>query len=180
MSRIGKMPVPLPDGVEVKISRGRVKIKGPKGELSRDVVGNIKVEKDEKELRVIPLDESPRTRAFHGLMRSLIDNMVVGVSQGFKKNLKIVGVGYRAQVNGKNLVLNVGYSHPVEFPLPEGISASVSKDGVIEVSGIDKQVVGDVAARIRKVRPPDAYKGKGIRYLDEHVVLKPGKSAVKT
>ncbi|RLA97620.1 MAG: 50S ribosomal protein L6, partial [Deltaproteobacteria bacterium] len=127
----------------------------------------------------VSLDENPKTRAFHGLMRTLINNMVVGVSQGFKKNLKVSGVGYRAQVSGNKLVLNVGYSHPIEFPLPEGISASVSKDGVIEVSGIDKQVVGDVAARIRKVRPPDAYKGKGIRYVDEHVVLKPGKSAVK-
>jgi len=179
MSRIGKMPIPLPDGVEVKISKGRIEVKGPKGKLSRDIVGNIEVKKDEKELSVVPLDENPKTRAFHGLMRSLINNMVVGVSQGFKKNLQVSGVGYRAQVSGNKLVLNVGYSHPIEFPLPEGISASVSKDGVIEVSGIDKQVVGDVAARIRKVRPPDAYKGKGIRYVDEHVVLKPGKSAVK-
>ncbi|HDM32823.1 MAG TPA: 50S ribosomal protein L6 [Deltaproteobacteria bacterium] len=179
MSRIGKMPIPLPDGVEVKISKGRIEVKGPKGKLSRDIVGNIKIKKDVKELRVVSLDENPKTRAFHGLMRTLINNMVVGVSQGFKKNLKVSGVGYRAQVSGNKLVLNVGYSHPIEFPLPEGISASVSKDGVIEVSGIDKQVVGDVAARIRKVRPPDAYKGKGIRYVDEHVVLKPGKSAVK-
>jgi len=179
MSRIGKMPIPLPDGVEVKISKGRIEVKGPKGKLSRDIVGNIEVKKDVKELRVVSLDENPKTRAFHGLMRSLINNMVVGVSQGFKKNLQVSGVGYRAQVSGNKLVLNVGYSHPIEFPLPEGISASVSKDGVIEVSGIDKQVVGDVAARIRKVRPPDAYKGKGIRYVDEHIVLKPGKSAVK-
>jgi len=179
MSRIGKMPIPLPDGVEVKISKGRIEVKGPKGKLSRDIVGNIKIKKDVKELRVVSLDENPKTRAFHGLMRSLINNMVVGVSQGFKKNLQVSGVGYRAQVSGNKLVLNVGYSHPIEFPLPKGISASVSKDGVIEVSGIDKQVVGDVAARIRKVRPPDAYKGKGIRYVDEHIVLKPGKSAVK-
>ena len=179
MSRIGKMPIPLPDGVEVKISKGRIEVKGPKGKLSRDIVGNIKIKKDVKELSVVSLDENPKTRAFHGLMRSLINNMVVGVSQGFKKNLQVSGVGYRAQVSGNKLVLNVGYSHPIEFPLPKGISASVSKDGVIEVSGIDKQVVGDVAARIRKVRPPDAYKGKGIRYVDEHVVLKPGKSAVK-
>ncbi|MCD6280373.1 MAG: 50S ribosomal protein L6 [Deltaproteobacteria bacterium] len=179
MSRIGKMPIPLPDGVEVKISKGRIEVKGPKGKLSRDIVGNIKIKKDVKELSVVSLDENPKTRAFHGLMRSLINNMVVGVSQGFKKNLQVSGVGYRAQVSGNKLVLNVGYSHPIEFPLPKGISASVSKDGVIEVSGIDKQVVGDVAARIRKVRPPDAYKGKGIRYVDEHIVLKPGKSAVK-
>ena len=179
MSRIGKLPISLPDGVTVAVKNGEVKVKGPKGELTQRVAGNIEIKQDDKVLNVFALDDNRETNAFHGLMRSLVSNMVTGVSEGFKKQLKIVGVGYRGEAKGNKLILNVGYSNPVEFELPSGIEATISKDGVIEVVGIDKQVVGDVAARIRKVRKPDAYKGKGIRYVDEVVKLKPGKSASK-
>ncbi len=179
MSRIGKLPISLPDGVTVAVKNGEVKVKGPKGELTQRVAGNIEIKQDDKVLNVVALDDNRETNAFHGLMRSLVSNMVTGVSEGFKKQLKIVGVGYRGEAKGNKLILNVGYSNPVEFELPSGIEATISKDGVIEVVGIDKQVVGDVAARIRKVRKPDAYKGKGIRYVDEVVKLKPGKSASK-
>jgi len=179
MSRIGKMPISIPSGVTVSIKDRKVSVKGPKGQLSREIVGNLEVKKQDDVLNVIPLDEVRQTMAFQGLMRTLINNMVVGVTEGFTKKLKIVGVGYRGEAKPGMVVLNVGYSHPVEFPLPEGISASVSKEGIIELQGIDKEILGDVAARIRKVRKPDAYKGKGIRYENEVVKLKPGKSAGK-
>ena len=179
MSRIGKMPIPIPDGVTVKIDEENIQVKGPKGGLSKKRVGNIEYKEEDKTLNLVTLDDSRQTGAFHGLMRSLVNNMVIGVTEGFTKKLRIVGVGYRGEAKEKTLVLNVGYSHPVEFPLPSGIVAEVSKDGVIDVTGIDKELVGDVAARIRKVRKPDSYKGKGIRYADEVVRLKPGKSAAK-
>jgi large subunit ribosomal protein L6 len=179
MSRIGKMPIPIPDGVTVKIDKESISVKGPKGELSREIVGNIEIKNEDNILNLVILDDSRQTGAFHGLMRSLVNNMVIGVTEGFIKKLRIVGVGYRGEAKGNTLVLNVGYSHPVEFPLPKGITATVSKDGVIDVMGIDKELLGDVAARIRKVRKPDAYKGKGIRYEGEVVKLKPGKSAAK-
>ncbi len=177
MSRIGKRPIPIPDGVEVTVEKGVVKVKGPKGLLSKPLVGNIDIEKGKGLLTVIAKDDSRETNAFHGLVRSLVNNMVVGVTQGFKKELQIVGIGYKAESKGNNLVISVGYSHPVEFVPPEGISTKASKTGLIEVEGIDKELVGDVAARIRRVRSPDSYKGKGIRYMGEVVKLKPGKSA---
>jgi len=176
MSRVGKMPIPVPDGVDVKISKGIVEVKGPNGILSRPIVGNIEIKKEKGYLFVMALDESGETGAYHGLVRSLVNNMVVGVTHGFKKTLQIVGVGYRAEIKDNHLILIVGHSHPVEFALPKGILAKVSK-GIIDIEGINKELVGDVAARIRKIRPPDAYKGKGIRYLREQVRLKPGKSA---
>lgn len=179
MSRIGKMPIPIPDGVTVKIDEESIQVKGPKGELRKNRVGNIDYKIEDNVLSLVTLDDSRQTGAFHGLMRSLVNNMVIGVTEGFTKKLRIVGVGYRGESKGKTLVLNVGYSHPVEFPLPDGIAAEVSKDGFIDVQGIDKELVGDVAAKIRKVRKPDSYKGKGIRYADEVVRLKPGKSAAK-
>ncbi|HDP24212.1 MAG TPA: 50S ribosomal protein L6 [Deltaproteobacteria bacterium] len=179
MSRIGKQPVEIPKGVAVNITEEAITVKGPKGELTRKRVGNIDVKVSGDELILLPRDEQRQTRAFHGLMRTLVNNMVVGVSAGFTRQLRIVGVGYRGEASGDMLILNLGYSHPVEFRLPEGIQASVSKDGLIELSGIDKELLGDVAARIRKTRKPDAYKGKGIRYAEEVVRLKPGKSAAK-
>ncbi|MBN1636024.1 MAG: 50S ribosomal protein L6 [Deltaproteobacteria bacterium] len=179
MSRVGKMPIAIPQGVNITIDKDEIKVKGPKGVLSQKLVGNLEVKQEENTLAFLTKDESRQTGAYHGLMRSLVNNMVVGVSQGFAKRLKIMGVGYKGEAKANTVILNVGYSHPVEFPLPDGIDASVSKDGLIEIVGIDKQVVGDVAARIRKVRPPDAYKGKGIRYENEVVKLKPGKSAAK-
>ena len=179
MSRIGKMPIPIPKGVTVTISDGAIRVKGPKGELSRNLVGNLDVKIDDDTLLFTTRDEETQTQAYHGLMRTLTNNMVVGVTEGIAKKLKIVGVGYRAEMKGNTLVLNVGYSNPVEYPLPQSVSGTVSKDGVIELTSIDKELVGDTAARIRKIRKPDAYKGKGIRYIDEVVRLKPGKSAAK-
>ena len=179
MSRIGKMPIPIPKGVTVTITDGIIRVKGPKGELSRKRVGNIDVKIEDNTLHFTPRDEQTQTQAYHGLMRTLTNNMVVGVTEGFTKKLKIVGVGYRGEMKGSTLVLNVGYSKPVEYPLPKSVSGTVSKDGVIELSSIDKELVGDVAARIRKIRKPDSYQGKGIRYIDEVVRLKPGKSAAK-
>ncbi|HOO45327.1 MAG TPA: 50S ribosomal protein L6 [Deltaproteobacteria bacterium] len=179
MSRIGKMPIPIPDGVTVKIDEDSISVKGPKGTLTRKRVGNIDIKKEDNTLRLVTLDDERQTGAYHGLMRSLVNNMVIGVTTGFTKKLRIVGVGYRGEAKGSTLVLNVGYSHPVEFALPNGITATVTKDGVIDVEGIDKELVGDIAAKIRKVRKPDSYKGKGIRYVDEVVRIKPGKSASK-
>jgi len=156
MSRIGKMPIPIPKGVTVTITDGIIRVKGPKGELSRKLVGNIDVKIEDNTLHFTPRDEQTQTQAYHGLMRTLTNNMVVGVTEGFTKKLKIVGVGYRGEMKGSTLVLNVGYSKPVEYPLPKSVSGTESKDGVIELSSIDKELVGDVAARIRKIRKPDS------------------------
>ncbi|MCU0576639.1 MAG: 50S ribosomal protein L6 [Desulfobacterota bacterium] len=179
MSRIGKLPIAIPKGVAVTLDGDTLKVKGPKGELQKKCVGNIEVKIEGGELRFITLDEERQTKAFHGLMRSLANNMVKGVTEGFVRRLRIVGVGYRGEAKGSTLVLSVGYSHPVEFPLPKGITGTVSKDGLIEINGIDNEILGDVAARIRKVRKPDSYAGKGIRYDGEQVRIKPGKSAAK-
>ncbi len=179
MSRIGKQPIAIPKGVSVTREGETLKVKGPKGELQKRCVGNIEVKIEGDELRFVTLDEERQTKAFHGLMRALANNMVKGVTEGFTRRLKIVGVGYRGEAKGNALVLNVGYSNPVEFKLPAGISGTVSKDGTIEISGIDNEILGDVAARIRKVRKPDSYAGKGIRYEGEQVRIKPGKSAAK-
>jgi large subunit ribosomal protein L6 len=173
------MPIPIPDGVTVTIKDGTIYVKGPKGELERKLVGNLEVKIEDNTLYFKPLDEQRQTQAYFGLMRTLSNNMVVGVTEGFTKKLKIVGVGYRGEMKGDTLVLNVGYSKPVEFPLPPSVSGTVSKDGVIELSSIDKELVGNTAAHVRKVRKPDSYQGKGIRYIDEVVRLKPGKSAAK-
>jgi large subunit ribosomal protein L6 len=179
MSRIGKMPIIIPDGVKVTLNGDVIKVKGPKGELSKQLIGNMEMKINGNTLTFFPLDEMRQTLAFHGMMRALTNNMVKGVSEGFAKRLRIVGIGYRGESKGDSLVLNVGYSHPVEYALPKGIKASVSKEGVIDLMGIDNELLGDVASQIRKIRPPDSYKGKGIRYLDEKVRIKPGKSAAK-
>jgi large subunit ribosomal protein L6 len=179
MSRIGKMPITIPEGVKVALNGDIIKVKGPKGELSKQMVGNMEMKIDGNILTFLPLDEMRQTSAYHGMMRALTSNMVKGVSEGFVKRLRIVGIGYRGETKGNSIVLNVGYSHPVEYALPNGIKASVSKEGVIDLMGIDNELLGDVASQIRKIRPPDSYKGKGIRYLDEKVRIKPGKSAAK-
>ncbi len=176
MSRIGRMPVTIPSGVTVAIDKNRVKVTGPKGELSRDINPEMSVTQQDNTLMVTRPSDDQEHRSQHGLARSLIDNMVTGVSNGFEKQLEIVGVGYRVEKSGEKLVIRVGYSHLVEVePLP-GITFSVEGNNRIKVSGIDKEVVGEMAARIRKIRPPDAYKGKGIRYAGEVVHLKPGKA----
>lgn len=175
MSRIGRMPITVPNGVTVSITEDAVKVAGPKGELSRPVNPDIAVTQQDNVLTVTRPSDNKEHRSLHGLTRSLVANMVQGVSLGFDKYLEIVGVGYRAEQNGNNLTLRIGYSHPVEVvPLP-GISLAV-EGSRIKVSGIDKEVVGEMAARIRRIRRPDAYKGKGIRYAGEKVRLKPGKA----
>jgi large subunit ribosomal protein L6 len=177
MSRIGKMPVPVPSGVTVQVGEGRVQVKGPKGQLEQTLPAHVQVESEPGRITVTREGEHRQARANHGLTRALIRNMVVGVTQGFEKKLEIVGVGYRAEIKGKNLVLNLGYSHPIEYPIPAGVSVAVDKAGAITVSGISKQQVGEVSADIRSFRRPDAYKGKGVRYSGEYIRIKAGKSA---
>ena len=176
MSRIGNNPIPVPSGVKFDLKGVHVTVTGPKGTLERDIRPEIDVVKDGDNLLIKCKDESTRTRAFSGLTRSLINNMVVGVDKGFQKKLIVEGVGYRASVSGSTLTLNVGYSNPVEFGLPDGVSATADK-GEIVLDSIDKELLGQTAAKIRSVRKPEPYKGKGIRYSDERIVRKAGKSA---
>ncbi len=179
MSRLGKLPINIVEGVTVKIEGKKIIVKGPKGELSQDFNDLVVLEIKEKEIIVsVKNEKNKKERAFWGLFRSLINNMVLGVSEGFEKKLEVNGVGYRVALSGKKIILNVGYSHPVEFELPEGINASI-EGNIITVSGIDKQLVGEVAANIRKVRKPEPYKGKGIKYIDEIIRRKEGKTAGK-
>jgi large subunit ribosomal protein L6 len=177
MSRIGKLPVPIPQGVIVTINKNSVVVKGPKGELSRDFPPEIELKQEDGQIVVNRHSDHRTHRARHGLVRALLNNMVIGVSSGFKRELYIEGVGYRAGLNGKNLELNVGYSHLVVFEPPAGISFEVDKSGrELAIVGIDKELVGEIAARIRRTRPPEPYKGKGIRYVDERVRRKAGKA----
>ena len=178
MSRIGKAPIPVPSGVEVSISGRQVAVKGPKGALDLEVPGEITVRQDGEEILVERPDDERVNRAMHGLTRSLVNNMMVGVSEGFRKELQIVGVGYRCIAKGTDaLELQLGFSHPVLVEAPDGISFEVPAPTRIIVSGPDKQVVGQVAADIRSHRKPEPYKGKGVRYLGEHVARKAGKAA---
>lgn len=176
MSRVGKEPIPLPQGVEVGIEGSEVRVKGPKGELSRSFHPNISISMEDNVITVSRSSDDRLYRSLHGLTRSLIANMVEGVSKGFQKDLELVGVGYRAQQAGEKVVLQVGRSHPVEIKPPPGVTLQVVGANRISVQGIEKELVGDVAAKIRAVRPPDSYKGKGIRYAGERVRLKPGKA----
>jgi large subunit ribosomal protein L6 len=178
MSRIGKMPIALPSGAQVEISGNDVKVKGPKGELRWTLPPEVSIVEQEKQLIVSRASDDKRCRAMHGLSRSLVANMVQGVTAGFEKSLEVVGAGYRARKEGDKVVLQVGFSHPVEVsPLP-GTSLAVEGANRIKVIGADKQVVGEMAAKIRAIRPPDVYKGKGVRYAGEQIKLKPGKKAV--
>jgi large subunit ribosomal protein L6 len=190
MSRIGRKPIAIPNGVKVELETGLVSVKGPKGELSQTVSREMKIVQDESSADGVEGSEAPvatlkverptdrgEHRALHGLTRSLIANMVQGVTEGYEKRLEIQGVGYRARLQGKALELNVGYSHPVSVAAPEGIEFEVPVPTQVVVRGIDKQLVGEIAARIRRSRPPEPYKGKGIRYAGEHVRRKVGKRA---
>ncbi|MGI6486248.1 MAG: 50S ribosomal protein L6 [Tepidanaerobacteraceae bacterium] len=179
MSRVGKMPVEIPKGVEVNIDGSKIEVKGPKGSLTRELHKDIKIKKDNSALIVERPSDSNQHKALHGLTRSLIFNMVRGVVEGFEKKLVLEGVGYRAAKQGNKLVLTVGYSHPVEFEPPAGIEFDVPAQNRISVKGFDKELVGQIAANIRKVREPEPYKGKGIRYEDEVVRRKIGKTGVK-
>lgn len=179
MSRIGKRPIPLPDKVTVTIEGQAVAVKGPKGELSRVLPSGVTVQQEEKTVVVNRVNDSRVARERHGLCRTLVFNMVEGVSQGYSKRLEIQGVGYRAQVQGQKLVLSMGYSHPVEMDPPKGIQFAVENNTNVIITGIDKELVGNTAARIRAVRPPEPYKGKGIRYAGEQVRRKAGKTGKK-
>ncbi|HEX9950074.1 MAG TPA: 50S ribosomal protein L6 [Thermodesulfobacteriota bacterium] len=176
MSRIGKAPIAVPQGVEVKQAGSAVEVKGPKGMLSQQIPTGISLEIGGGVIHVKRKGDAKAVRSLHGLIRTLIANMVQGVTQGFEKELEIVGIGYRANVQGKNLQLNLGYSHPVLYPIPQGIELAVEKQTRITVKGMDKQKVGQVAAEIRGFKKPEPYKGKGIRYIGEQVRRKAGKA----
>ncbi len=177
MSRIGKTPIPIPSGVTVKIEDDLSVVKGPKGELKQHIPSGLGFEEKDSVLTITRPDDTKPMRARHGLVRALIANQVTGVTEGFSKVLEIEGVGYRAKVKGKVLDLQLQFSHPVEYPIPDGITINCPKPTTIEVAGIDKQQVGQVAAEIRAYRKPEPYKGKGIRYVDEYIVRKAGKTA---
>ncbi len=176
MSRVGKAPIPVPDGVTVTLDGQRCTVKGPKGELTREVHPDIRVTRDGDTLIVTRPSNSPTHRSLHGLTRALVNNMVIGVTEGFRKSLEIRGTGYRAIMQGDGLVLNVGFSHTVEMQPLEGATFELESPTIVHIDGIDKQIVGQQAALLRWVRPPDAYRGKGIRYLGEEIRLKAGKA----
>lgn len=176
MSRLGKKIVPVPNGVTVTINPTSVEVKGPKATLSMKLPGVVTVELTPEGVQVTRPDDTRKAKSFHGLTRTLIANMVEGVTQGFKKDLTIVGIGYRAAVSGNKLTMNLGFSHPVEYIIPEGVKVTVIDNTKIAIEGSDKQAVGEAAATIRRSRPPEPYKGKGIRYVDEKVRQKEGKT----
>lgn len=178
MSRIGRQPINIPEGVEVNIDAGRIEVKGPKGELSGKLIKNMEVTIQDGVIEVKPKITTPDTQKQFGLQRTLIANMVIGVSEGFSKELEVNGVGFRAQMKGSELEMTLGFSHPINYTPPEGVVLSVNQN-IINVSGIDKQVVGEAAANIRDFKKPEPYKGKGIRYVDEYVRRKAGKAAGK-
>ncbi|MBF0369232.1 MAG: 50S ribosomal protein L6 [Magnetococcales bacterium] len=175
MSRIGRKAIPVPQGVDIKIDNQSVTVKGKLGTLSRNMHPQIEVKKDGDTITVAPRAKDRKTRALWGLSRSLLNNMVVGVSEGFSKQLEILGVGYRAAVSGQTLKLTLGYSHHIEYKLPEGVSAQVDKNNTVTVSGADRETIGQTCAEIRDMRSPEPYKGKGIRYAGEYVLRKEGK-----
>lgn len=178
MSRIGKKPVPIPAGVEVKVGADAVQIKGPKGALSTPVHSSVSYVVEAGQVAVNRADDSRLAMSQHGLRRTLLSNCIEGVTKGFTKALEVIGVGYKVAVQGKKIVLTVGFSHPVEYPLPAGVDAAV-EGNKLTLTGIDKQLLGEVAAQIRRVRPPEPYKGKGIKYAEEHIRRKAGKSGSK-
>jgi large subunit ribosomal protein L6 len=180
MSRIGKAPITIPSGVEVKTSANSITVKGPKGSLTRELVGGISVRQEENTLLVERPNDERQSRSLHGLSRALVNNMVVGVTDGFVKELEIVGVGYRAELKGPSaLRLNLGFSHPVDVAAPDGVTFEVPVQTRIIIKGIDKELVGQVAANIRSIRKPEPYKGKGVRYLNERILRKAGKAGKK-
>jgi large subunit ribosomal protein L6 len=178
MSRIGKKPIGIPDKVEIKINNNTVDVKGPKGQLTYTFRNDVKIEKTDKAINVMPANDSNEAKALWGMSRTLLGNMVTGVTTGFVKTLEFNGVGYKAAVAGSTLTLNLGYSHPIEYKLPKGIEAKVNKNA-IEFHGSDKELVGFVAAQVRSYREPEPYKGKGLKYSDEKIIRKAGKTGAK-
>ena len=181
MSRIGKLPIEIPNGITVEVKDNLITVKGSKGELKRQIHPNMILELKENILTVTRPNDLKLNRSLHGLSRTLISNMIEGLEKGYTKTLEIIGVGFKAMVNGKKLTLNLGFSHPIDFPIPEGIQITFDekKKNIMMISGINKELVGEVAAKIRSYKKPEPYKGKGIKYIDEHIVRKAGKTAAK-
>lgn len=175
MSRVPNNPLTIPSGIEINLNGNVLTVKGSKTTLTHEVHPAVKVTKEESSLRFVPVDGVENADAFAGTARALVNNMITGLSKGFEKKLSLVGVGYKAQLQGKKLVLNLGFSHPINYQLPEGIAAETPSQTEIVIKGVDKQLVGQVAAEIRAFRPPEPYKGKGVKYSDEHIVRKEGK-----
>jgi large subunit ribosomal protein L6 len=179
MSRVGKKPIQIPDKAKISFDDRILTVQGDKGTLTQSIHPDVDLKIEAGVMNVAPLKNTRNCRALQGLTRSLVDNMITGVTQGFERTLEINGIGYRAELKGNTIVLNVGYSNPVEFNLPEGVSAAVERNNTIKLSGIDKQKIGSVAASIRKIRPPEPYKGKGIKYAEEYIRRKVGKAGAK-
>jgi large subunit ribosomal protein L6 len=180
MSRIGKQPIPVPSGVKIKLDDRLLTVTGSQGTLSREMPPRVRLEIDDKEIRVVPQDDSRLSRSFWGLARTLVANLVTGVSQGFTRGMEVIGTGYKVEVKGESLVFSLGYSNPVEFALPKGIKAEVLDKGTrFELKGMDKEGLGQTAANIRAIRPPDVYKGKGVRYAGEKLRRKVGKAGAR-
>jgi large subunit ribosomal protein L6 len=179
MSRVGKKPIVLPPGVKLELKDGVVAVKGPKGSLSRSLLEGIEMEITDETVNLKRTNDSKKIRSYHGLMRTLVANMVDGVSKGFEKKLEIVGIGYRSELHGNKLVFFLGYSHPIDFQLPQGIAAEVEKQTLVTIKGIDKELVGQISAKIRNLRKPDPYKGKGVKYATEVLRKKAGKTGKK-
>ena len=179
MSRVGKKPIPIPDKTNITYKDKIITVKGEKGVLTRTINPDVELNIGEKEITVSPVKDDRQGRALQGLVRSLVANMVTGVSKGFERVLEINGIGYRADMKGNQIVFNLGYSHPIDFPLPSGVSATVDKNNVVRLTGIDKELLGHTAASIRGLRPPEPYKGKGVKYAEEHIMRKAGKSGTK-
>jgi large subunit ribosomal protein L6 len=179
MSRIGKLPISVPAGVTVSVGDGAIKVKGPKGELTQSLVEGVDLNITSGQVNVARRDDSRQSRANHGLVRALVNNMVTGVTKGFERKLEIQGVGFKSEVKGKTLVLSLGFSHQIEYPFPNGITIEVEKGTKVTVKGSDKQLVGETASKLRSLRSPDSYKGKGVRFEGEYIKLKAGKTAKK-
>jgi len=179
MSRIGKLPIAVPAGVTVSVADGQVRVKGPKGELAQRLASGVRIVQEGSTVQVVREDEERQTVSNHGLTRALLNNMVTGVTKGFERRLDIIGVGFKSEVKGKSLNLSLGFSHQIEFPFPPGITIEVEKGTKIIVKGSDRQVVGETASKLIALRPPDSYKGKGVRNEGQHIKLKAGKTAKK-
>lgn len=179
MSRVGKKPIPIPEKTKITFKDSVITVQGGKGTLSREIHPEVGLDISDSEIKVTITSQDRSRRALQGLTRSLLANMVIGVSSGFERVLEINGIGYRAEAKGKSVLFNLGYSHPIDFPLPEGITAAVDKNTIVKLSGIDKELLGMTAASIRQLRPPEPYKGKGIKYAEEYIQRKAGKTGTK-
>jgi large subunit ribosomal protein L6 len=179
MSRVGKKPIAIPEKTQVSLKADILTVKGPKGTLTRQIHPGVTLDIDDTEIKVVIDNQDRKSRAIQGLVRSLVANMTEGVSVGFERLLQINGIGYRAEAKGKSVLFNLGYSHPIDFPLPDGITAEVDKNNSVKLMGIDKELLGQTAASIRQLRPPEPYKGKGIKYADEYIQRKAGKTGTK-